>query len=276
MFESLKEINIGKLSIENPKKNEKAYIDLEARLTDEQWKAIKKYVAGCRGVTPLLFAEIMACIKLLFPERFLELDLNEEDYKKSSDSIGQTFGFKTKTLQAAHVRILFPERMAEFKKLIPFSEIVRKIPGSEMGPWTLVNLKILYPVEVEEHLKRKEVKTELAFARKVIKREFENKEWNYFVQDLAFLRIISPEDNLLNLMSGRTWKEIEAEFEKQGWLDVKENTLRGGFLLPALSLKLLAAKEIKITESGMEIIMPEKELDLKESVPPLPIVKKYK
>lgn len=97
----------------------------------------------------------------------------------------------------------------------------------------------------------------------------------YRAEVAAYARILYPERfGELNL-DKRFWQEQREEFTGDLSTFMSENNPLAIPLERGYHLSILAAKEVKITENGMELVISEKQPQKEYNVPPLPEAKRF-
>lgn len=268
MFESLgkdKKIDIGKLHYENPKKKEVTVFDLEEELTEEIWQKIitlaNKYRETGSGSS---LACLLSDAKIAFPSRFHELKLVENDWevmRKEIELHHKSNNHHTfEVYVASGAKILFPEHAEEIIDLLPCSKV--SALGDVADHWTPRNLKILYP----EKTNHKDV----AELEANIQNCYRLEDWPLLAEYLASYKIIYPSKKIEVDLNEKFWRSIGSELKD----DLKAEDLEA-FLYLAMNIKLIAAKEIRITDTSFEVIMPDKEPNIMEEKRQPPIVRKF-
>ena len=266
MFESLDGVNIKNLSIENPKKKEKSFFDPEKELTEEMWQKIVAEINRLRGSKNWYFAYCMARAKVVFPSRFGEFKLSQDDWdmvRKRIDKEKKEGDNLTALRVASHAKILFPEHIREIQKLLPWNNV--SVLMEDNNPWIMQNLKILYPEKTVSYSDG--VQTELGAD---IQKSYRRKEWLILAEYLGVYKILFPGKKTGVKLNDEFWQGVKDELKRYS----EKKEIRS-FLYYAMCLKLIAAKEIKITDTSFEVIMPEEKPDFKEALPPMPQYKKF-
>lgn len=276
MFESLNEkqkIDVGKLHYENPKKKRPGYFDAEKEVTDEKWLEIKTSIDKYRGAEEwFCFLSSVASAKSILPRKFNELDIKENDFKNILRIIA-TSPFPAASYVLGEAKIVFPSHADGLKDLCPAYINIKSLTSlSETSKFSLaINLKTLYPEKLT--LLPTEIGDKLI---KYIEQDASLKNWFGLAHYLAEMKILYPQEELINKTSAKFSREMEnglREYLNSSYID--KHGARD-FLYMCRNMKIIAAKEIRITDASFDIVMPEEEPGIEEKIPPPPIVKKYK
>ncbi|MDO8618637.1 MAG: hypothetical protein Q7R49_01690 [Candidatus Daviesbacteria bacterium] len=99
----------------------------------------------------------------------------------------------------------------------------------------------------------------------------EKKQWETFAGGAANLRLLVPQSFARIGINEADWAGMRAQFDKLR----QDPTKRLTFAYFARHLKILAAKEVKVTDKGLELTMPEPTQALTTSTPPMPETRKF-
>lgn len=264
------------LEIEGRKKKELKF-DVEKELTGEDWRRMEEELRLVENELEFnvdsigRYLELAMNMKILFPERFEEIQL---DWQMIKGKVGEHLNdFKRRGEEdywgelpyfMVYLKVLFPDKVAELefdKKWDGLKQNLEKNRNSEK--WYMfgvhaMQLKILYP----NKNKTKELELDSSVWEK-IKEEMDSnrsdKNWRAFIQMVEVLKILFSEK----------FKEIG--LTDNDWLEMKKEVRRDPiiFLFPrgtgqdrpawiaetAASLKIAAADEVVIEDDKFEVVM---------------------
>ncbi|MDO8618688.1 MAG: hypothetical protein Q7R49_01945 [Candidatus Daviesbacteria bacterium] len=259
-------INIGNLNLEEPKPRNNLF-DVEQVVTDDKWQQMLAELHDPLNIS-LAFIELGRAMKILYPDRNLGTTPNE--WQKTKDYIGSHrlgLGETARVLSATKMTFDDADIQEDIKELtgllwedapglnllLSTSDLVQYL---ELAP----DLAILFPNKLE-------LREGISAAFKNIDQALPERYRNTYtkVYYMAKARLISsqykPE------FSVRDWKKMQDELFRQKNIDE--------FCYMAACLKILAAEEAKITESGIEITMPQNKSDLIQVILALPELRKF-
>ena len=272
-------INIKDLTLEEPEKKRGLPFDPERDITEEDWEGMKNDTKKDRAEHMwYFFAKKVMSMNILLPEKMEELDLkNEETWQGMRDYLKKLLkeGSSSDHLvsYATAMKIIFPERFSEFYVGGEVWEGMKNRLNREREAanwWAFailaLEMKILFPDRSSEFLDD----TAREGMEKLLKKMRSEKIWYNYFQQAMQAKVLFP-DRASDLYPDKTaWKEI-----KEHLMRARTDSRGETFLEIAMHMKLLAAEEIKITDQGLEIIMPKENPEFKEETPPMPQTRKF-
>lgn len=241
--------------------------DTEHEITAEDWAHIKNLLtpipASWEEEDRLPFFTFVLQMKLLFPDRFSELRIGDEHCKQILESINTYRKEKSweKFASRAYVlKLVFPEKRAELGlDETTWDGLIKQLDQFRMNQeWDNYAqharyMKGLFPDRISELKLDQEVWR--AFSEKIQAYSLKKLSMTeiLFMESVQFL---FPEKRSALAPTQQTWKEIRATLSK-----FRAENRWASFLLLAFCMKCLAAQDIKVTEYGMEIIMPPTRLE---------------
>ena len=254
------EINIKDLVLDEPPKEYRPF-DPETNLTSQDWTTMTRALQkkGEMALDPLkpedLAVEFFALatqVKLVDPQKF-ELILNIQDYWRRMDGLLHFFNlsFRKGVPRFYNSKVLFPTRSTNFG--VDGLNDVWRAPGPSMSPggWHesllhLMELKVAKPSYVSEsvisswdwdHL--------ISLAQSNLSTNQANQLENA-VEILAAIKVLSP-SQLNHLNVSQVVQTVVEHLPQIRGLGI-ETLFR-----TAAALKILSAKEVKVTDQGLEI-----------------------
>lgn len=202
-------------------------------------------------------------MKFLSPERYRSVhDKFDNGLRAMLGSVPYSLIFSFKTL--------YPE---EFKAWFTLDRwrVLREsivVPKSHMNE--LARMKIAAPERdlrtiLDENLWRS--------YQKMIKNNISQKLWRFVASNLSNMRILFPEQVTELTPDASLWESLLEDFKKESARINLMSASRGSptdLAAYARDLKILAAKDVRITDEGLELIMTKKETH-REKVAPRPI-----
>ena len=291
-------INIHDLTIEEPEEKQEAVFDPERDITKEDWQKMKEKLERLRDSGHWsLFAKTAAEMKTLDPSLDIPLDektwegieddlrdTREDVFEKKEPDMAPYWGFfiramRIKTLDPS--RDIYPElnkiELKESKKEL--KELGRSGTAIAFGRLAIPIKALGAKVDISQYeAPWHRMLEELNYYRKS-KIGYGSQDFiqQDFIELATYMKILHPE-KVHELMIGEDeWEKMKTLLEKIR--TVKENNqglppprkeARMTFSELAMAMKILAAEEVKITESGLKITMPEKKEDLENKILPLP------
>ena len=265
-------------SFEKIKPKEEMMFDPEKEITEEEWGKMKDVLEKDRKEGKWQYFSIQArAMKILFPERTKELNLNQDAWQgmenEALEQLKSEFYREHKgyfaSYWAADMKILFPEKTPKFMDEGSFQgtkdelERLRKEHRWRVFSGLAARMKILFPERVGEfgisEDDWREMKRGFEYVRKTTKKEafrreeyWENPEKQVWHGDLtreaASMKILFPERvgelNLDKAAWQRMRKELE-QYRKWGQWD--------DFAPDASRMKILAAKKVEVDKSGLKV-----------------------
>ncbi|MDO8618684.1 MAG: hypothetical protein Q7R49_01925 [Candidatus Daviesbacteria bacterium] len=274
MLESLNGTNIGNLNLEEPRTESKTF-DAEKDVTAKDWMGILEELKS-REHMAIIFLMYAKDARILFPERDLELRENKldwvEDYLKLSGPVIAPDAVVYNTLAPAKIVFNDEDIHKKIKDLTEplFDDMVLKLQEEtpigggiiRVGTYleSALNLAILFPEKFVpdagflERLKQFKLKDAVSL--------------HSYLDQLATAKLLYP---------GYQPKLTDSE-----WVSARRllDSYRSGdgylqFAALASNLKILTATEARITEKGVELIMPTPKPDFTKPTPLLPEMRKF-
>ncbi|NQV12911.1 MAG: hypothetical protein HQ530_01265 [Parcubacteria group bacterium] len=266
------EMRLQDLTLEIPKpKNEEGF-DLNKNITEDNVEGLKRELATLRGLGHWgNYTRGVAEFKNLFPECIGEIDFDEKEIldgikgeleKYRSDHSGRGWSFFIRSVYA--FKMLFPDKINE---LDLSSEDWQRMRGRTLhqhrdkSHHLAMQMRVTSPVDAKDpysgDLTAEEVK-------EVLDSKKENEEWQDYIKEAVCFRVLFPKKFNELQFDNEIWSEMRNVFYKQQKSNIMSATFRSAFFL-----KVLAAKEVKITDQGLELIMSEKE-SFQQTTPPRP------
>lgn len=266
VLEITQEANIKSLALEEPAKEFKGPFSPETEITQEDWR----HMVGVLGAHKINrdwgdFAKMAMNMKILFPERVGDLELNSDLWKTVkiwTESTISHLNHYPQLGEIAAVKYIFPEEFAQtfpdLKDSIHPSlwEIVdfrQQCAGYETAYLDLVRIFGQDPGLPPPN--QQKTKTQLEKYRK----ESDNLDDGLvFASFLEEYKLLFPED-FSNLNLNETdWEKLRNVLE---WDRDEKNWF--SFSFSARQMKIIAAEKVTLTDQGYEIIMPP--LEIKKS-----------
>jgi len=266
-------INIKNLAIEQPQRKED-YFDAKKEVSNEDWDSMKKVLEYYyESNHDSDFFEIAEDMKIIFPERESELNLDDVMWNEMARGLRNTGGYSI----VRKARVLFPERLKSVYSLDDGD-------WGEIKHWCL-EFDELYSGNFEDFIKKVRFAFYL-FPERIMELDLENTMWDdakkiieeyrtkdieKFVYYLAQAKLIFP-----NKVKRST---VEPEIWSLGREKLQNHRLGNkwkSFAALAATMKILAAEQIQITDKGLEVLMPKSKKDFKtKTTESLPQTKKF-
>ncbi|MDO8618686.1 MAG: hypothetical protein Q7R49_01935 [Candidatus Daviesbacteria bacterium] len=278
MLETLGQINIGNLNIEEPKR-EIIPFDPRIEITDTDWDWIEgdlRRFVSIRDFTK--FLSVGSVMRVLNPERAKRLDVIDKLWPVVQDNFGlpqqQILNMQTEAYisYAGRLKMLYPEKFEESSKYKDYLDATSYRIRAYLGANRLLSfdyknrtlaafIKIAFPEEVN-------------FTAEPILTQLKKFEDYPHGEDLlyafaGYLRILAPEDYKMNFKHD-IWKGL-----KPFLIGFRERQDSDVFLDVAFQMALLAATKVKVSENGLELIFPEFKKPFSEEIPALPEMRKF-
>lgn len=286
-------INIKDLVLNEPLRQANLQIGPGIELTEADWETMKKipnYQIGFLGY----MGKTLMYMKLLYPEKMGDLMLDEKVWPRLLERFNmlivqyeqtphmyEHYAYPVEIL--AEMKILFPEKRKEVKKYYENLKKKAKVAGFDTISPTLyglpgftANLAIVAPPELHSYPRLEAIRGGwLKNLEETQAEVLEAAKPNIlpFANNAAEFRLTFPEYPLnidqkiwgimkgfLNQMGQNNPEQFGGEEEYFPWI--------------AYCIKILAAREIKITDEGVRLIMPYSG-QFTEAVPPMPQVRKF-
>ncbi|MDO8618647.1 MAG: hypothetical protein Q7R49_01740 [Candidatus Daviesbacteria bacterium] len=294
MLETLGQTNIGRLNLEESG-TFRLFFDPERDLTESDWVNMKWRLSHEAAFG---YIDMAGKMRFIFPDREEDLnfeehnwdlaerslkshinrfDLNPEFYafdeiKGNLASCILAFPRETKT-----IRNYYKELSSKLKNQFNYSNIYDLIGGQHPVRFAvdkrnfLSDLAILAPEEIIPSEDLEKFKQEQF---NILKKRFKYREGRvYLALDAGKVRLIFPNSDL-NIPS-YFW-EVTKNLSLSGvGMNKLSSSLIDTLIEGSFYLKILAAEEIRVTDKGLEVVMPKPKADFNAQVPALPEVRKF-
>lgn len=254
-------LNLKDLNLEQ-EENQESDFDVEKE-AEKQFENIKLDLDNYRNVHDWEnFLMLAYQIKIIYPDKIQELNLNQEALEEVLKVLETTLNRDYLLQRCAEVKILFPDYDGLYLEEIweQFQENLRETKKADLNQESLTGIealinriyngKILFSNRfsgLDFDFNRKERQT---IARKLR----QESKLQYFLQSVSKLKVIFPDLDLQNIgINEKFWEKVKKEF------DSKKNHGEHHNCAVILSCcKIILAEEVKITDQGLELVMPEK------------------
>lgn len=292
------EMRLHEMTVQETSKKPELLFDVEAEITEDDWESWKATLAnlGKRGPDEE-FLGLAAAMQTIFPERKDELGLEtyreeikewfEGERKRKRETlrceVGNEFFIDSSLLDdLVRIKKLFPEILSEinlgiFRERLEGGTITKEgnvnLPRSviTLGDW-LYRRKILFPDSFDETMTQK---SEL---REIIKKNLANQwkhvpnisEERYILGTLAGIKIFAPDlvDELYEkpALQDLIRRQIQQERSK---IESSQEVRRAKISLAEdlAWAKIMSAKEVRMTDKGLVLVMPEEKHTFVETKP---------
>ena len=250
--------------VEEPVEKKGLDFDVETEVSQEVWESmVANYKQNCEEDVWETALKMAYDLKIIFPERVGELGL-EDKWEDMQEVCGLYFdegSWDDGAEMAIYLRELFPERFDELQIDNHEVEILEDhCDYCDRGAWfvatiSAANFKILFPDKVKS--------LKLEYKWKNMLGEYYRMDQDQIARQAVNLKILFP-DKASELGLEDKWKELKGEYLKacqnERWWEVARL---------AAELKILAAKEIRITDQGVELVVGSNE-EFEDKTPPRP------
>jgi len=216
------------------------------------------------------FAELAEPMCLIFPERKIELHIDDEQFYNRLKTEFQSYWPGGRIAEIVYyaklIKVLFPERISDLhlndKSWEKIKETARE--NFDINQESSQELKFIFPnydLEAYPTFKKsavEDIKKDLRYTEKGGER---------YAQLAVLKKILFP--NTAETIDRVTWEDMKNTLLKPRVFIATD------FSRSALNMKILAAKEIKITDNGVEIIMPEQKASFEKALPSLPETRNF-
>lgn len=244
-------INIHELTIGEPEKESALPFDAEKDISPGEWEIIMSYIKNKNG--PDWIQSVMQ-MKVLKPDYDLNLDEQAKQFLKNEFERGKGLLPHIFALKAAAIKLVDPtlkmnidgetwERMEE--KL----DVFRNIQDWSQFLNLAFAMKILeknYKVDISKK-EYKAIMDQFADDTK------HNEGWR-IAATMAQLRVVDPNRNLK--IDDAAWECMHHQLEDWRFGDYD------GFFQIAVDMQILAAEKVEVTDKGLEITMPARNLQI--------------
>lgn len=262
-------LNIKNLIVEEPVEVPRAF-DTESEITLDDWQVIDGYIEQY-PLPHTSTASLLADIKILSPERFLEYELTEptnwEEYANPNDTWSQ--------------ELYAPSFVAIYKnarqKLNLSEDFYGKLLRNAKGQgnfYGIDDVAILVPERLSELATDEYKDLGLSTLKELARRD----DYGQFVRIGASFKLLFPGANVgitNNIWDGMR-KRLRYEMEHALGQKAKywEDWSPGGFVAMAKFMKILAADEVQVDKDGIHLIFNPKMTAINET-PQIPESKKF-
>ncbi|MDO8618665.1 MAG: hypothetical protein Q7R49_01830 [Candidatus Daviesbacteria bacterium] len=289
--------NIHYLNLEEPQGKLELPFDPNRDLTEADWVDMINRLDGHQHIPEYL--DTAAHMRLLFPEKELALDKNlwDRTERQIEDGTQVFWANRDRTtidyfaiIQAiANGLQLFPEKTSQFKyfytdlknaaRNVGF-DIFEYLDDVYMGTVSptkreiFSNIALISQEDLNSYPKLVKYKQDLLTE---LQDSFEGRGMisNRLLPVVADFRLTFPDEELS--IPKQIWEEWKKHFEQRKKLAQGSTSAQDWAELVSISrnLKIIVAQEIRITDHGIELIMPEPKTALSEAIPALPEVRKF-
>lgn len=280
--------NIKRLTLEKPQKQTEILFDPERDISPQDWEAMLKDLSRIKesdgsGVTK--YYQFAVDVKLLSPERYKKLEIDDalwEHLKKSfgyakEDAQTPGGGSEELALILSHIKLLFPKKIAElYPNINVLSEDLNIIKNDLSTDSIYIKFIEGMPAHIITNGESSQIptmkdawdamKTELN-----IQKEMRNLEYPISAMEL---KIMYPIKFRYLKLGTFDWEDIKVKFNRFRNPAIDSNYPWDFFARLAVSVYILAAESVKISDQGLEIIMPKPKEDFQE-VTPLPEQRRF-
>lgn len=261
-------INIKDLTIEAPEKREELPFDPERDITQEDWERMKNQLKREIEKPPYYLDNVMN----LFPERESELrvDAHYTELRRKFRNAWGRKSIRDILRYGKQFTLLFPKKIVELRLGDPYWEeikeiIIERLQG-DMNLGDLVAIKVLFPAYGFPSWFEKNVLAYIDASVTDCLRNMHSRRWQWIAELLAQKKILFPENE--EGVDVKTWRGMKESF-------VRYRSEASTMARLGLDMKILAAKEVKITEKGLEIVMRRPHDDFQAPSLPLPELRKF-
>lgn len=202
----------------------------------EQFEREKGYLETYRDVSPLVFINIAASLKILFPQRFGELN---------DDNLNRIWTEAKKELETENEG----GSDASFNQVHDFLDLILLFPDRKSD------------INLDESL--------YLSAKRETEDTLQQGKWHDFVSLALSLRLVFPERFTEIKIKTNDWQMMKEALKNS----VEEKGWNSRNIALAAGMKILAAEEVKITDQGLEITMPKPAFQ--RFAQPLPQIRKF-
>ncbi|MDO8618666.1 MAG: hypothetical protein Q7R49_01835 [Candidatus Daviesbacteria bacterium] len=307
MLDSLdsKNTNIANLNLEEPQGKLELPFDPDRDLTEADWEGMLRGLDDISLSNVTYYLNVASGMRIIFPERELNLDKNSwnRTEKQIKDST-QTFWANRDrtdmdcldiTSAISSALQLFPEKAnqlkdfyAEFKDKAndvgfnifeSLDRYFRRVPVVKIDTisylGTISSIAIVSQADLKTYPKLEDFKQDFLTALQDSFAGYNKGLSSQLLHAIAAFRICFPEQEL-NIPK-QVWDEWKESFEllRKNARNSNDPLDWWGFTRKVFDLKVATAKEVKITDHGIELIMQEPEIPLVEPIPALPEMRKF-
>ncbi len=261
-------INIHELTIEGPEKQAELPFDVERDITKEDWEKLRDGLEKNRQESNWYgYSSRAMQMKILDPSQVLNLDQHVWNGMKETLEVHRRnrewYGYSTRAMQ---MKILDPKRdlnidRAAWQGMTDTLEGYRKTNMWDDFSQLAMDIKILDP-------KQDLGLDPVAWKAMVATLETSKVGGHLDAWRAMELKIIDPNQDLN--INASVWREMKDRLE-----EFRREDSAYDFSWQAMAMKILVAEEVKVTENGLELTMPEKKGSFNADIPPIPEIKKF-
>lgn len=284
-------IGVDRLTVPEPDERRELMFDPMVDISPEDWTAATKVLAFVRkrcleDASGFNFGNwsnwstLTRYLALLSPEMRDRIETDEEMEEKLFRVIenrgpqGRVQDGSAFLHLAADAKILFPEHIADLKLNQDAFQLAIDAITNDYGPAHnssefrahLVEAAILFPD------RRREFPSLVPVIPYILKSELdwyrENGGWVVFASKLSTLRLVFPEE--AEKISKTDWKGM-----REGLKTLTTSRVVHPLFEYALNMFILAAKDVRILEDGLEINLGKQGEDMTEKIPDMPVKKAF-
>lgn len=255
-------VNIHELTIEEPEQQAELPFDVERDITEKDWQKITEELENNRYRT-WFFAKQAMAVKVLNPNYDLKLDQN--DWKRLEDELENCKESKEKNKKFDIINLVMcmkaldPSRKNDMdSKSWDKIDNLLKHDKKHKNWWSFLHLASAARIVDQNR--------DLGIDEATLL-ELKKERVNDFGSTAMCLRILDPE-HFLNPDTAE-WEDMKKKLS-----ECRKKQNRNDFIDQAMSMAILAAEEVKVTDKGLEVKM-RKDGSLGGGTPPLPETKKF-
>ena len=230
------QLNIHELAIEEPEKESELPFDPERDITEEEWEKIKQGLDNVTGLTRALYG---SSAKIIEPKRFKDFFLDLDDNAAA----------KMETAEAE-----------------------QKNRWAEMSDATIEYKLLFFPESFKDFII---TNRDLEINSMTTERLKKEGEWGKILHRAGLVKIVRP-DRIKDLkLDAVAWDGIREYLQGKMQAFGTADATKLRCVMDLLFAKILAADKVKITQNGLEIIVPKKKENLEQEAPQVPEVKQF-
>ena len=282
-------IDIGRLTIENPKPTRDIPFDAERDITKGEWEGMKRILLQHRANKQWRDFSILATrLYLLFPNRQAELELNAHDWDAMKQEIdgykGKNVNYGGRARFEMNSKILFPDRQTEIDTTESEWKIMSAVldKQQELGDWMgfvelAVRMKVIFS-ERQEDLKISNQVWEKMLEQ--LKRHRNFGDLHSFVNMVMYMRLLCPDRQEEIQLTDQDWEKLKNIIDSYHNMPAVEKDIveykYWELSRLALFMQILSAERAEITDKGeINITMPKRETDLHQEKTPIPLRRNF-
>lgn len=265
----LEQINIKDLSTKPPEGKTRPRFDAESEITPEQWDQIQTQLEREQPLSKILH---QASVKISLPSKFESIKMNEtaynEMFRRQVQLVAQV---DNRTQAAGALKIMFPDKHPGLHlRTVDVDQLLRWIKDG--NDFYAYYFKLLQPLEdINKYFDAKSKNKVLERLKECYRQcSGGSQSWSDLTNDLSRTKLIFPDVAKQVPLTDDDWKKIISRVK--GYNLPQEAGLLVDFLA---GLKILAAKQARITEQGIELSEPEETTFKYSSITALPETKKF-